>query len=108
MAITGNVNIKVNTTVLRNKADTVSKSISNMDKCLLQLQDIINRTSYYWIGEAGDLHRKMYKEQKPKIEEMMKRLKEHPADLLEMAGVYESAEARIQSISAELPNDVID
>lgn len=108
MAITGSVHIKVNTAVLNSKAQAVSKSIKNMSNCFDRLETIINRTSYYWIGEAGDTQRKMYKDQKPKIDEMMKRLKEHPTDLMEIARTYESAEAEVASIATELPADVID
>lgn len=107
MPITGDVHIKVNSTVLNTKAQAVSKSIKNMANCFEQLEMIINRTSYYWIGEAGDMHRRIYKEQKPQIEEMMKRLKEHPVDLMTIAQTYESTEAAVQSIAAELPGDII-
>ena len=107
MAIAGDVYIKVNSVVLNSKAQAVSKSITNMMQCFEQLETIIKRTSYYWIGEAGDLHRKMYQEQKPQIDEMMKRLKEHPTDLLTIAQTYEIAESEVQSIAFELPGDVI-
>jgi len=108
MAITGSVQIKVNTSVLNSKAQDVSRSIKNMSDCFERLETIVNRTSYYWIGEAGDTQRKMYREQKPRIDEMMRRLKEHPRDLMEIARTYESVEAEVASIAAELPADVID
>jgi hypothetical protein len=38
---------------------------------------------------------------------MLKRLKEHPNDLLTIAGVYESVETAVNEISMELPGDVI-
>ena len=107
MAITGDVQIRVNSAVLNSKAQSVSTSIKNMENCFEQLETIINRTSYYWIGEAGDLHRKIYKNQKPQVEEMMKRLKEHPTDLMTIAQTYDTAEAAVQSIAAELPGDII-
>lgn len=107
MAITGDVQIKVDSTVLKAKADSVSDSIRQMEEGFDRLETIINRTSYYWIGEAGELHRNMYKEQKEQIEEMMRRLKEHPKDLVTIAQTYDTAEAEIQVIAAELPGDVI-
>ena len=107
MPITGNVHIKVNSAVLNAKAQNVSNSIKNMSNCFDQLETIINRTSYYWIGEAGDMHRNIYKEQKSQIDEMMKRLKEHPADLITIARTYESAESEVQSMASELPGDII-
>lgn len=107
MPITGDVRIKVNSAVLKDKAQNVSNSIRNMENCFEQLETIINRTSYYWIGEAGDMHRRIYKDQKPQIEEMMKRLKEHPIDLVTIAQTYENTESAVQSIAAELPGDII-
>ena len=107
MMITGAVQIKVNSAVLNDKAQTVSRQIRNMESCFEQLDTIVNRTSYYWIGEAGDRHRALYREQKPHVEEMMKRLKEHPADLQAIAQNYGMAEFAVQSIAAELPDDVI-
>ena len=107
MAITGEVYIKVDTAVLVSTADAASKSIRNMKECFEQLETIISRTSHYWIGEAGDLHRKIYQGQKPQIEEMMKRLEEHPADLLTIAGVYVPTEITAESIAESLPNNPI-
>ena len=107
MPITGDVHIKVNSAVLNSKAQTVSNSIRNMANCFEQLETIVNRTSYYWIGEAGDIHRKIYKDQKPQIDEIMKRLKEHPVDLVTIAQTYDSAESAVQSMAAELPGDII-
>lgn len=107
MAIKGDVHIKVSSTVLNGKAQSVSKSIANMANCFEQLEAIINRTSYYWIGEAGDMHRKIYQDQKPQIEEMMKRLREHPNDLVAIAQTYDTAESAVQSLASELPGNVI-
>lgn len=107
MTIPGTVQIKVNPAVLSDKAQTVSRQIKNMENCFEQLDMIVNRTACYWMGEAGDRHRMLYKEQRPQIEEMMRRLKEHPADLLAIAQNYETAESAVQSMAAELPGDVI-
>ena len=107
MPITGSVHIKVNSAVLNTKAQSVSNSIKNMANCFEQLETIINRTSFYWIGEAGDMHRKIYRDQKSQIDEMMKRLKEHPVDLVMIAQTYESTESAVQSMAAELPGDII-
>ena len=53
------------------------------------------------------MHRKMYRDQKEPIYGMMKRLKEHPDDLLAIAQTYEKVEAEVQSMAMELPGDVI-
>lgn len=107
MAIIGDVFIKVDSAVLGSKAQEVSGKIANMANCFDQMERIINRTSYYWLGEAGELHRKMYRDQKSQVDEMMKRLREHPADLTAIAQTYESTEKEVQAMAVELPGDVI-
>lgn len=107
MAIAGGVHIRVNPAELNQKAQSVSRSISNMERQFEQLETIINRTNSYWIGEAGNMHRQIYQNQKPKVEEMMKRLKEHPSDLALIAQNYMDTESSVTSIAADLPGDVI-
>lgn len=107
MAITGTVRMKVNSAVLNDKAQVVLRQIKSMENCFERLDTIVNKTRGYWMGEAADRQRMLYQEQRPQIEEMMRRLKEHPADLMAIAQNYEAAESQVQSIAAELPNDVI-
>lgn len=107
MAIMGDVQIKVDPAVLVSKAEAVSGSIRSMEQYYSELERIVSRTSYYWIGEAGDMHRNIYKEQKAQVEEMLKRLREHPADLTAIAQTYENVESQLQSLAAELPGDII-
>jgi hypothetical protein len=105
MAIIGQVNIMVNTQLLINKSNEVTNSILQVEKSFESLDTAINRTAYYWIGVAGDNHRKIYNDQKYIIEEMLNRLKEHPKDLLAIAGIYDDA-SKNKSLK-ELPGDVI-
>lgn len=108
MAIIGEVFIKVRPEVLVDKSQEVSASIRKMASCFDELERIINRTSYYWIGEAGDMHRKVYQDQRDNVDEMMKRLQEHPKDLLTISQNYVQAEQAVTSIANELSGDVID
>jgi len=107
MAITGDVQIRVTPLALKEKAATVTNNIAAMQTCFDELEQIINRTSYYWIGEAGDMHRQMYAEQKSAIAEMMRRLSEHPKDLLTISGQYEVTEQEVEAIGQSLSGDVI-
>ena len=108
MAIIGDVKIKVSTDVLVNKADAVSHSIRQMQDCFDEMEGIISRTVSYWIGDAGDLHRQLYVDEIPNIEEMMKRLKEHPRDLNAIARNYTDVEQRVSEISNALSGNVIE
>jgi uncharacterized protein YukE len=107
MPIIGDARIKVDTQTLINKASETSRSISRMEECFERLELIVNRTSYYWIGEAGDKHRKIYTDNKAEIDIILKRLKEHPRDLLEIEQVYSKAEKDVYKVSKELPANII-
>ncbi len=108
MAIGGDVFIRVKPETLVEKSQEVSESIRKMAACFDELERIINRTSYYWIGEAGDMHRRLYQEQKDNVDEIMRRLKEHPADLLTIAQNYMHTEQAVEEVANQLDGDVIE
>lgn len=108
MAITGGVSVKVRPEVLVEKSQEVSASIRKLASCFDDLERIINRTSYYWIGEAGDMHRRIYQEQRDSVDEMMRRLKEHPEDLLTISRNYVQTEQAVEAIANQLSGDVIE
>lgn len=108
MAISGDVQIKVSTDVLKGKSSNVLSNIKAMKVNLDEIAETISKTKSYWIGEAGDLHRELYNKQKDNVDEILSRLKEHPSDLLLIAGVYEDVEKQVTEISNELSGDVIE
>ncbi len=106
MAINGNVEIKVKTEELVAKASEVTGYIQKTKELFENVLDLVERSNYYWVGAAGDHHRKLFSEEKPNIEEILKRLSEHPDDLLKIADVYDKTEkstvAANQAISSNL------
>lgn len=108
MPIGGSISIKVRPEILVEKSREVSASISKMASCFEDLERIVNRTSYYWMGEAGDMHRRLYREQRDHVDEMLKRLKEHPEDLLTIARNYVQVEQTAETIANGLSGDVIE
>lgn len=80
---------------LRRKAEDVTKRVTVISNHFSAIAGIVNRTGGYWLGEAGEHHRKMYETEKEQIELMLRRLKEHPSDLVQMAANYEAAEQAI-------------
>lgn len=109
MAIVGDVQLRVeNTNVLRTKAGTVKTQINRMNQCLEELEARLEGTKGYWIGEAGDLHRRLYQEQKGDVAIMMKRLSEHPTDLIAIADVYDKTETENVEITNVLAVNAID
>lgn len=89
-------NIKMN--VLPNeldmKAQEAATAILEMEQLLANVQDTVNRTEYYWNGEAAELNRKVFLEQKEDMEEILSRLKEYPATLRKVANIYRETEGK--------------
>ena len=102
------VEIKVQPDVLNAKASDVSTSISQMEQLFDTVQTTVARTKYYWIGAAGELHRKMFEEQKDDVETLLKRLKEHPVDLQKIAKTYIDTEQRQTEASSQMSSNLID
>ena len=99
--------LTVNTDVMRQKAAAVEGRIQEMQNAFASLEETVQRTQNYWIGEAGDAHRAYFEKKKPEIEEALKRLSEHVQDLYEMAAVYDNVVRDVTQISKDLPSDVI-
>ena len=101
MAGIGSVAVKVSQEVLVTQAEEVRRLGNDMKKRFELLEETMDRTKNYWIGEAGELHRKLYNEQKDDVAQMLRRLLEHPDDLLAISENYRVAESRnVQSASA--------
>lgn len=98
--------IKMSPEELMAKADAASSSIGKMRDRLSELGGMVRRTSCYWIGDAGDRHRRTYAEQEKTQEEMMKRLSRHPNNMLKIAGIFQDAEKKSVESAAGLPVDI--
>lgn len=104
----GNVTFRVTPDELSVKADEVSNSISRLNGIFSSLQNIVDRTRYYWNGEAGDYSRNLFYSRRAEIDEILKRLKEHPEDLKKMAGVYQKYEKLNEQEAMKMRSDLID
>ena len=101
------VMLKVTPEVLVSKADEVIKDVSSIKQAMDTIQQKVEGTKAYWIGEAGDLHRKLYNDQKESIDDMMRRLAEHPRDLKTIASNYMTTEKEVENIANALTDNVI-
>lgn len=80
------------------KAQEATTAIFEMEQLLANVQDIVNRTEYYWNGEAAELNRKVFLEQKEDMEEILTRLKEYPATLRKVANIYRETEEKPKAV----------
>lgn len=108
LSLTGtSVSFKVTPEILTAKSTEAAKSVNAMRKHFEELRRLVDKTGKYWIGEAGDKHREMYYGLEEDIEEILRRLGEHPVDLVAIAQKYSDTELQIQQEIEELPGDVI-
>lgn len=99
---------KVSTDALREKAQEIQTQIASIESAWNQIADIVDRSRNYWAGDASEVHLAYRKDIEEDAEEVLQRLREHPTDLLTMAGVYEAAEQEAMALAAALPDDVIE
>ena len=76
------------------KAQEAATAIFEMEQLLANVQDTVNRTEYYWIGEAAEINRKVFLEQKEDMEAILSRLKEYPETLRKVANIYRETEEK--------------
>lgn len=108
MSDADSVYIKVRSEALKSKADDTDRALNDLRTKLEALEDIMNRTRGYWIGEAGEKHLALYNTQKEKTNDVLRRWTEYPKKLREMAGVYEETEEANVQVSDILSGDVIE
>ena len=101
------VQLKVTPAELKNAAGEISGQIRQVENGFGNLEREINASRNYWEGDASNAHLKYYESFKDEIAMALRRLKEHPTDLLRMAGLYEDNEKEAVQIAASLSDDVI-
>ena len=92
---------------LDRKASEFTTTIQSISRRLNQIEEIAGKTRSYWRGEAGDKDRSGYASYQDDINFIVKRLQEHPTDLLKMAGIYKQAEKTVEAKVSKLKVDQI-
>lgn len=99
--------LRVTPETLEKKADEFTGIINDIKEHFNQIEAISAKTNGYWQGEAGDKDRAGYASYKDDIDFVIRRLQEHPIDLLSMAGIYREAEKDVTNTNAALKTDQI-
>ncbi|MDE6590939.1 MAG: WXG100 family type VII secretion target [Oscillospiraceae bacterium] len=102
-----NMILRVTPEVLESTADQFSEVVKDIKNRFNRIQAISSKTKGYWQGDAGTRDRESYASYKEDISFLMKRLEEHPTDLLSMAGIYRAAEQEAVSQNAALKTNEI-
>lgn len=101
------ITLKVTPEELKSKAQQIQGQIERFEAAWNNVVQIVGSSRGYWQGDAGNVHQKQFRLYQEDVEKVVRRLKEHPVDLLKMAGVYEESERRVQEKIRELSGDVI-
>lgn len=99
--------LRVTPEVLQQKAGEFTNIVNTIQRHFNQVEDIASRTKGYWQGEAGTQDRESYASYKEDIQFIIRRLEEHPTDMLTMAGIYSDVEQRVMETNAVLQTNLI-
>lgn len=99
--------VRISTEQLADASRDIEKKINDLKSAFEEMTSAMNRTNGYWLGEAGEAHRRAYRQMQPHQEEVLKRLREQAADLAQIAGIWEEAEREVKDTDLALPDDVI-
>ena len=99
--------LKVPPDELIQQAHQVQEEINQLEREWTNIRNIVLRSKSYWPGKASQKHQKYYQSIQKDTGLMIRRLKEHPKDLLQMANLYEKAEEIIEERSKGLPDEII-
>lgn len=100
--------VKVDPSVLKDRASEFSGMVKTLREDFSGLQEIVFRTRYYWIGQAGDQYRKGFNSKKGTVDTTLQRLDKYPQDLLQMAGIYEQTETANRTGAGSLETNFIE
>lgn len=89
------------------KSSFITGKVEILTECIAGFEDKVNDTSGYWIGEAGDLYRSMYRESKEEIGEIMERLRSHANKLYAIAQQSSENEKEVTELAESLMDQVI-
>lgn len=99
--------LKVFPEEMKKKAEKIQSQINAIKKDWNRIDEIMRKTTSYWEGNASEKHKNNKSKLEDDLSHVLKRLQEHPEDLLEMAGIYEKSTKNAQKIANSLPKDVI-
>ncbi len=99
--------LRVTPEILKAKAKEITDEVSSLESNWSKIETIITNSKNYWEGDGSNMHQSYLKEVKSDVVTILKRLKEHPTDLLNMANLYDEAEEKANELSRVLPTDII-
>ncbi|MDO5410936.1 MAG: WXG100 family type VII secretion target [Lachnospiraceae bacterium] len=101
------IKLKVTSSELKGSAADIQNQIKALENDWKRIEQVVKASKGYWSGDASNAHQDLWQESKEDIEKALKRLREHPQDLLKMADIYEETESKAAALANALPGDII-
>lgn len=101
------IHFKVTPDILSEKSAEVSGKVNSVKRHFTDINELMDRTKGYWMGEAGDRYREAYYKLHNDLDEILEHLEEYPGMLLAIAQGYLDVEQKVQEVIRELPGDVV-
>ena len=92
--------------LLKSKSGEVSADIETMAAAIRVMDSEINGTGSYWRGDAGEQQRRKFNDHVAEINQLMERLRTYPTRILQMAGIYETAEENNVVVASSMTADL--
>lgn len=102
-----NITLRVTPETLEAKAVQFSDVVKDIRTRFDRIRSISSKTKGYWQGDAGTRDRESYASYQEDISFILRRLEEHPIDLMSMAGIYREAEQAAIGQNATLKTNEI-
>ena len=91
--------IQVTSSFLNIRAQKIESCIKEMRGILFNTNDTVTKSSYYWIGDAGNTHRYIYKQFNDQLAPVFQRFTDQVQNLRQMAGVYNDVEEDVTELA---------
>ncbi len=101
------VEIRVEPERMIEKASSVEGRLGGLTESLARFEEKVNATSYYWVGEAGELYRGKYRDSKEEINGIIARIRSNTAKLRSIAQQSSENEKEVTEIAESLMEQVI-
>ena len=85
----------------------LQKKVNALSGQFERMNSLMQNTEKYWLGEAGNYHRKMYTDSVTMEEQLLNELKEYARDIDQIAENYKTTEMKLVQEAECLPGDVI-
>lgn len=103
----GQVSFRVAPELLGQQAERLTQAAGEAGQILLEIDKILKKTGFYWLGRAAQAHRTLFAKRREGAGALVEALRDHARMLCEMAGVYQEAEAASELEAEGLPVDIL-